>query len=70
MFPLHTLIMELANNNYCTEVSKYMGSRSVLSNYDGFIKTTGIVKEQEDTREERVSNRQKDDKESMFGHRK
>lgn len=47
-----------------------MGSRSVLSNYDGFIKTTGIVKEQEDTREERVSNRQTDDKESMFGHRK
>lgn len=70
MFPLHTLIMERANNNYCTEVSKYMGSRSVLSNYDGFIKTTGIVKEQEDTREERVSNRQTDDKESMFGHRK
>lgn len=62
--------MERANNNYCTEVSKYMGSRSVLSNYDGFIKTTGIVKEQEDTREERVSNRQTDDKESMFGHRK
>lgn len=70
MFPLHTLIMERANNNYCIEVSKYMGSRSVLSNYDGFIKTTGIVKEQEDTREERVSNRQTDDKESMFGHRK
>lgn len=69
MFPLHTLIMERANNNYCTEVSKYKGSRSVLSNYDGFIKTTGIVKEQEDTREERVSNRQTDDKESMFGHR-